>query len=128
MIAVVAGVVERDGRCLLCQRPEGKNLALKWEFPGGKLEHGETPEAALERELYEELGVRTRTGRILDVIRRQEGELDLLVLFYVSELLSAISQKHECRAIAWVRPDELRLYDLAPADALFARRRFENDV
>ena len=69
MIAVVAGVVRRGGRVLLCQRPEGKRLGLLWEFPGGKLEAGECPEAALERELREELAIETRTGRVLDALR-----------------------------------------------------------
>ena len=65
MIAVVAGVVRRGERLLLCQRPEGKRFGMLWEFPGGKIEAGESPEAALERELREELHVETRTGRVL---------------------------------------------------------------
>ena len=85
MIAVVAGVVRREGRVLLCQRPEGKRFGLLWEFPGGKVEPGESPEAALERELREELAVQTRTGRVLDALRldgREGG--DLLLLFYAA--------------------------------------------
>ena len=87
MIAVVAGVVRREGRVLLCQRPEGKRFGLLWEFPGGKVEAGETPEAALERELREELDVETRTGRVLDALRLDaRGGGDLLLLFYESEI------------------------------------------
>ena len=86
MIAVVAGVVRREGRVLLCQRPEGKRFGLLWEFPGGKVEAGESPEAALERELREELDVETRTGRVLDALRLDDRDGgDLLLLFYESE-------------------------------------------
>ena len=86
MIAVVAGVVRREGRVLLCQRPEGKRFGLLWEFPGGKVEAGESPEAALERELREELDVETRTGRVLDALRLDaRGGGDLLLLFYESK-------------------------------------------
>ena len=123
MIAVVAGVVRREGRVLLCQRPEGKRFGLLWEFPGGKVEPGESPEAALERELREELAVETRTGRVLDVLRlddRNGG--DLLLLFYESEIAGGEPQTVECRALAWVLPEEAAAYDLAPADSLFLRR------
>ena len=129
MIAVVAGVVRRKGRLLLCQRPEGKRLGLLWEFPGGKVEAGETPEAALERELKEELNVTTRTGRVLDVLRvddRNGG--DLLLLFYESEIVSGEPETVECRALAWVLPEEAAAYDLAPADAAFARRNLPGGV
>ena len=129
MIAVVAGVVKRDGRLLLCQRPEGKRLGLLWEFPGGKVEMGETPEAALERELKEELNVETRTGHVLDVLRlddRNGG--DMLLLFYESEIVSGEPETVECRAFAWALPGDVRAYDLAPADALFARRNLPGDI
>ena len=69
MIAVVAGILLRDGKILLAQRKEAASFALKWEFPGGKIEPGESPEEALERELQEELGIHTHTGRIFDAVR-----------------------------------------------------------
>ena len=129
MIAVVAGVVRRKGRLLLCQRPEGKRLGLLWEFPGGKVEAGETPEAALERELKEELNVTTRTGRGLDVLRADDRNGgDLLLLFYESEIVSGEPETVECRALAWVLPEEAAAYDLAPADAAFARRNLPGGV
>ena len=126
MIAVVAGVVRREGRVLLCQRPEGKRFGLLWEFPGGKVEPGESPEAALERELREELAVQTRTGRVLDALRldgREGG--DLLLLFYESEIVGGEPQTVECRALDWVLPKDVSTYDLAPADRLFWRRQTE---
>ena len=126
MIAVVAGMVRRGGRVLLCQRPEGKRLGLLWEFPGGKLEAGESPEAALERELREELAIETRTGRVLDALRlddRNGG--DLLMLFYESEIVRGEPQTVECRALDWTLPKDVAAYDLAPADRLFLQRRPE---
>lgn len=126
MIAVVAGVVRREGRVLLCQRPEGKRFGLLWEFPGGKVEPGESPEAALERELREELAVQTRTGRVLDALcldGREGG--DLLLLFYESEIAGGEPQTVECRALDWVLPKDVSTYDLAPADRLFWRRQTE---
>lgn len=123
MIAVVAGVVRRGERLLLCQRPEGKRFGMLWEFPGGKIEAGESPEAALERELREELHVETHTGRVLDALRlddRNGG--DLLLLFYESAIVSGEPQAVECRALAWALPEEVAGYDLAPADRRFARR------
>ena len=69
MIAVAAGVVCREGRIMICQRKPGGHQPLKWEFPGGKLEAGESPEQALARELREELGIEARVGRILDAQR-----------------------------------------------------------
>lgn len=123
MIAVVAGVVRRGERLLLCQRPEGKRFGMLWEFPGGKIEAGESPEAALERELREELHVETRTGRVLDALRlddRNGG--DLLLLFYESAIVSGEPQAMECRALAWALPEEVAGYDLAPADRRFVRR------
>ena len=126
MIAVVAGVVRRKGRVLLCQRPEGKRFGLLWEFPGGKLEAGESPEAALERELREELAIETRTGRVLDALRlddRNGG--DLLMLFYESEIVRGEPQTVECRALDWALPEDVAAYDLAPADRLFLQRRPE---
>lgn len=74
MIAVVAGVLFREGRLMLCRRPEGKELAGKWEFPGGKLEEGESPEQALERELREELAIDVRVGRVIRCSARAAGQ------------------------------------------------------
>lgn len=111
---------------LLCQRPEGKRFGLLWEFPGGKVEAGESPEAALERELREELDVETRTGRVMDALRMDSrGGGDLLLLFYESELVRGEPRTVECRALDWALPEEVAAYDLAPADRLFLRRRPE---
>lgn len=120
MVVVAAGIVRRAGRIMLCQRKPGKANGLKWEFPGGKLEPGESPEAALERELREELGVQTRTGRIFDAVHRVENGRELLILFFFSELLSGEPRTLDCADIAWAAATELTRFDLAPADARVA--------
>ena len=68
MMAVVAAVIRRGGRIMLCQRRPGVHNGLKWEFPGGKLEPGESPEQALARELWEELGIEAQVGRVRDAV------------------------------------------------------------
>ena len=122
MIVVSAGIVTRDGNIMLCQRKPEDRLGLKWEFPGGKLEHGESPQQALQRELREELAIETRTGRIYDIYHESSGDRSLLLLFFRSEILSGEPQTIDCNAIAWVSPADLTKYDLAPADLEVARR------
>lgn len=122
MIVVSAGIVIRDGKIMLCQRKPEARLGLKWEFPGGKLESGESPQQALERELREELAIETRTGRIYDVHHESSGDRSLLLLFFRSEILSGEPQTIDCNAVAWVSPAELTTYDLAPADLEVAKR------
>lgn len=125
MIVVAAGIVSQNGKVMLCQRRPGDRLGLKWEFPGGKLEPGETPQQALERELREELAIETRTGRIYDVHCDLFGDRQILVLFFRSEILSGTPQTLECNDLAWAEPGRLAQYDLAPADALVAGRLAE---
>lgn len=122
MIVVSAGIVIRDGKIMLCQRKPEARLGLKWEFPGGKLESGESPQQALERELREELAIETRTGRIYDVHHESSGDRSLLLLFFRSEILSGVPQTIDCNAVAWVSPADLTTYDLAPADLEVAKR------
>ncbi|MBQ9952372.1 MAG: (deoxy)nucleoside triphosphate pyrophosphohydrolase [Clostridia bacterium] len=121
MIVVAAGIVSRNGKIMLCQRRPEDRLGLKWEFPGGKLESGESPQQALERELREELAIETRTGRIFDIYHESSGDRSLLLLFFRSEILSGEPKTLECNAVAWVDPHELTKYDLAPADMEVAK-------
>ncbi len=122
MVVVVAALLERDGRVLISQRREPAQVALKWEFPGGKMEKGESPERALERELREELGVETRTGRIYDVLKCASGGREILLLFYKSRLVSGEPRPLESNAVAWAAPSELGQYDFLPADLSLIER------
>ena len=117
MIAVVAGLVMREGKLLIARRPNGKHMAGKWEFPGGKLEKGESPEKALERELFEELGVQTETGRVYHVIAHSYPEKDVLLMFYRSRVTGGEPEAIEEAEIRWIDEGELRLFDWAEADA-----------
>ncbi len=116
MIAVVAGLLVKEGRLLIARRPFGKHMAGKWEFPGGKIERGESPEAALERELLEELGIRTQTGRIYHAVAHSYPEKDVLLLFYRSTLLSGEPCAIEEAEVRWIEEQELQNFDWAQAD------------
>lgn len=125
MLTVVAAVTEREGRVMVCQRrPEAHN-GLKWEFPGGKLEPGEGPEAALARELREELGIDVAVGRVRDAVYYRYPDRDVLVLFYGCRILSGEPRTLDCHAIAWATPDDLPAYDFAGADLEFVKRNYQ---
>ena len=113
---VVAAILrDADGRVLLAQRTEGRELANLWEFPGGKLEPGETPEQALVRELREELGVEASVGEALICVRLDSpGRCLLLDVREVS--YSGQPQGMEGQALVWVLPQALRDYPMPPAD------------
>jgi 8-oxo-dGTP diphosphatase len=117
-IPVVCAILIRDEEVMLAQRPEGKHLALKWEFPGGKVEPDELPEVALVREIREELGCAVR---IVAALRRSEhayerGTIEMIP--FVCELVPGTSEPEplEHTALAWIAPGSLLTYDLAPAD------------
>jgi 8-oxo-dGTP diphosphatase len=115
---VVAGVIVRDGRVLISQRRADQSLPLQWEFAGGKVEAGESPTAALARELTEELGVvPAAIGRIWDVLFHAYPAFDLVMLVYPVALAPADEPRAvEVAAVAWARPDELAGYAILPAD------------
>lgn len=121
VVPVAAAVlVDRDGRVLLAQRPEGKALAGMWEFPGGKIEAGETPEAALVRELREELGIETGIGCLSPLTfvshRYEEFSMHLLMLVFVCRVWRGAVIPAEGQAVAWVYPRDFRNYIMPPAD------------
>ncbi|TCO73477.1 8-oxo-dGTP diphosphatase MutT [Rhodovulum euryhalinum] len=117
LVAAVA-LVDADGRVLLAQRPQGKAMAGLWEFPGGKVEPGETPEAALMRELKEELGIDTWSSCLAPLTFASHGYEDfhLLMPLFVCRKWQGQPHGHEGQALAWVRPKDLRTYPMPPAD------------
>lgn len=121
-LLVVAAVTLRDGRVMICQRRPDVHNGLKWEFPGGKLEPGESPEAALARELREELTVEVRVGRVTDAVYYRYADRDVLVLFYMCQIVSGEPRAVDCNDIRWVTPGDLPRFDFAGADAQFVRR------
>lgn len=118
LLVTAAALVDADGRVLLQQRPEGKSMAGLWEFPGGKIEPGETPEAALVRELEEELGISTWESCLAPVTFASEplGERDLILLLYVCRKWQGIPELRHASALKWVRPAEMFSLPMPPAD------------
>ncbi|MGX9356104.1 8-oxo-dGTP diphosphatase MutT [Roseobacteraceae bacterium S113] len=118
LLVAAAALVDRDGRVLLAQRPEGKSMAGLWEFPGGKIEAGETPEAALIRELHEELGIDTWQSCLAPLTfasHSYEG-FHLLMPLFVCRKWNGIPAAREGQTLAWVAPNKLRTYPMPPAD------------
>jgi 8-oxo-dGTP diphosphatase len=119
-VVLVAAVVliDPDGRVLLAQRPKGKHMAGLWEFPGGKVHPGETPEAALIRELDEELGINVEASCLAPFTFASHAypEFHLLMPLYVCRKWSGIVTAREGQQLKWVRPAQLADYPMPPAD------------
>ena len=122
MIPVVAALIVRDGRLLIARRPEGKHMAGRWEFPGGKLEKGESPEEAIEREIREELAAEIKAGRVYQAIAYSYPEKDVLLLFYAASVVSGEPRPVEEAEIRWITLEELDEYTFAPVDAMLVER------
>jgi len=119
MLTVVAAIIEHGGRLLVCQRKRGRNFELKWEFPGGKVEPGETPRAALARELQEELGVHAKIGAEIYRTRHQYKELPQeFELIFLSATIADPAQvtNLEFESIDWRAPESLLGLDFLSAD------------
>jgi 8-oxo-dGTP diphosphatase len=116
-ILVGAAVVIHGGRVLLTRRREGTHLAGCWEFPGGKLEEDESPEACVARECREECGIDVRVGDILDVTHHRYPGKTVLLLFYACELQAGEVRHLGVADHAWVEAADLDRYELPPADA-----------
>ena len=118
MHVVAVALVDADGRVLLQKRPQGKAMAGLWEFPGGKLEPGESPETALVRELREELGIDVEAACLAPAAFASEplGERHLLLMLYVCRKWSGFVMAREHKALKWVRGSELASYPMPAAD------------
>ncbi|WP_343080362.1 (deoxy)nucleoside triphosphate pyrophosphohydrolase [Ostreiculturibacter nitratireducens] len=117
LVSAVA-LIDPDGRVLLAQRPEGKSMAGLWEFPGGKVEPGETPEHALIRELHEELGIDTWESCLapLTFASHSYEDFHLLMPLFACRKWQGTLHPREGQRIAWVRPKQLKDYPMPPAD------------
>lgn len=119
LLVVAAALVDGAGRVLIAQRPVGKSLAGLWEFPGGKVEPGEAPEAALVRELEEELSVTVAPEALVPCTFASHAYADfhLLMPLYVVRRWAGVPRAVEAQALAWARPEDLAQYPMPPADA-----------
>ena len=117
LVSAVA-LIDRDGRVLLAQRPEGKSMAGLWEFPGGKVEDGETPELALIRELQEELGIDTWESCLapLTFASHSYDDFHLLMPLFACRKWEGIVQSREGQALKWVHARDLNKYPMPAAD------------
>jgi len=125
LVEVVAALVRDDaGRYLITQRRRGSHLAGLWEFPGGKREPGESLEAALRRELTEELSARFVVGEKVDTVQWEYPDRTVVIHFYRCRLESGTIEPREAQTMAWVAPERLGDFDFPPADReLIARLR-----
>lgn len=119
---MVAALVERDGQVLMSRRRADQALPNCWEFPGGKVEPGEAPAAALAREIEEELGCTVRVEQIYEVVFHAYPEFDLYMLVYRCEIVAGTPQARQVAAVAWVPLAVIPTLELPPADYPLARR------
>ena len=119
LLVAAAALVDIDGRVLICKRPHGKHLAGMWEFPGGKVEAGETPEACLIRELREELAIEVTEACLAPFAFTSHGydSFHLLMPLYLCRRWNGVVRAKEHEAIAWVKPNQMADYPMPPADA-----------
>ena len=118
LLVVAAALIDADNRGLIAQRPEGKQLAGLWEFPGGKIDAGERPEEALIRELSEELGITVKEPCLapLTFASHAYPDFHLMMPLYVCRRWEGFVRSREGQALKWVRPRDLRQYPMPPAD------------
>ncbi len=118
VLVVAVALIDIDGRVLIAQRPEGKPMAGLWEFPGGKVQDGEAPEAALIRELDEELGIDVTENCLapFSFASHAYDDFHLLMPLYICRVWQGQVTPREGQALKWVRPMRLRDYPMPPAD------------
>ncbi len=118
LLVAACALVDVDGRVLICKRPKGKELAGFWEFPGGKVEPGETPETCLIRELKEELGIDVVSACLSPFVFASHvyDSFHLLMPLFLCRRWTGVVQAREHEALAWARPEKLADYPMPPAD------------
>ena len=118
LLVVAAALADEEGRVLLQQRAAGRHMAGLWEFPGGKVEHGERPEAALCRELHEELGIEVDEAALTPAAfaSAELGERHLLLLLYLCRRWAGTPRPLDAAALRWARPEEMPALPMPPAD------------
>jgi 8-oxo-dGTP diphosphatase len=116
IVAVTAGILLRDGRVLVVQRKPDARRGLLWEFPGGKVEHGESPRQCLKRELREELGIEAEPAERFEIVYHSYQDERILLLSYLCHSVQGEPQAVDCHRIRWVTDDELQDLPMTEAD------------
>lgn len=122
VIRVIAALIEQGGKILIAQRNGEGNQALKWEFPGGKIDPGETPEECLVRELKEELNLDIRVGELFETINYDYPTWTIQLLVYRAEIIGGELQLHVHKDVRWVSPSEIASYEFCPADVALVEK------
>ena len=120
MTIVTCAIIENEGKILLARRAQGQKLAGKWEFPGGKVEDGESPEECLKRELEEEFGIQAEVGENITSTKHHYNHISIELLAFHVKYISGEFTMTDHDTIEWVAPEELLNYDLAEADVPIA--------
>jgi 8-oxo-dGTP diphosphatase len=128
MNLVTAAVMVKEDTVLIAQRAAGSHMGLMWEFPGGKLEPGETPEECIVREIREELDMEIEVIDIYKVVSFKYYEKDILLLAYRCKLLNGEGKAVECNDFKWVKRDELTGFEFVPADVAIAEKLKKDDL
>ncbi len=116
MVEVVAALIRREGKFLICQRPENKARALLWEFVGGKVEQGETKEQALIRECREELGITVAVGAVFAEVVHEYPDITVHLTLFNATIEEGTPIRKEHKDIRWIVPSEIPDYEFCPAD------------
>jgi len=124
-LLVVAALVRNANAVLLSQRRADQSFPLSWEFPGGKIEPGESPEFALVREIQEELGCTVKVGQVVDVVFHAYADFDLYMLLYACEVVDGVPHPVEVAAVSWVPIDQMLTLPMPPADLPLVQRLLE---
>jgi 8-oxo-dGTP diphosphatase len=125
MQQVTAALIEKHGKILLARRKAGKHMGEKWEFPGGKIDPGESPQEALRRELAEEFSIEAVIGEHLGSTEFRQGEIELEIQLYRAKHLAGNFTLHDHEEIRWVVPQEVESYDLVDSDRKLFRGYLE---
>ena len=123
---VTAAIIERGSEILIAQRLKGSHMGLKWEFPGGKIEPGESPEECLMREIKEELDLDIRVGDRMMVVDHQYEKIRVILHCYRCSYLGGEAKKKDCQDFQWVARRDLKSFDFAEADRPVVRYLYSN--
>lgn len=122
MVEVVAALIRREGKFLICQRPENKARALLWEFVGGKVEQGETKERALIRECREELGITVAVGAAFAEVVHEYPDITVHLTLFNATISEGTPIRKEHKDIRWIAPSEIPDYEFCPADIVILQK------
>ncbi len=115
-VIATAGIIEQGGKFMITQRPEHVPLPLQWEFPGGKIEAGESPEGCIKREILEETGLTVKVDKLIDVGFYPYDHADVVLIFFKCSIIKGTPQTIECRDIKFIEAEEFENYSFPQAD------------